>query len=339
MFRISDYDFDLPKGLIAQYPQLKRDECRLMVVHRKTRRLEHRIFKELPEYLDSGDVLVLNETKVLSARLFGKKAKSGGRVELLLLREENHATWSCLIRKGKSGLKIDFDEQTSAEVLEKRPSGEFLLKFNYNGNLIEKLDKIGLPPLPPYIRRESTQDDREYYQTIYAKKIGSVAAPTAGLHFTPSVLTEIAEKGAHIVSLVLHIGRATFKPIKVKDVREHEMGSEYFALNYEVADKINTEKELGKKIVGVGTSIARVLETQAENRYLKPGKGWTEKFIYPPFEFKILNSLVTNFHLPRSTPLLLVCALAGRDLMMKAYSEAIAKKYRFYSYGDAMLIL
>jgi S-adenosylmethionine:tRNA ribosyltransferase-isomerase len=339
MFEISDYDFELPKSLVAQYPQLKRDECRLMVVHRKTKRLEHRTFKELPEYVDSGDVLVLNETKVLPARLFGKKVKSGGRIELLLLRQERDGMWSCLIRKGKSGLKMDFDEETSAEVVERRSSGEFLVKFNYNGDLLDKLYKIGLPPLPPYIRRESTQDDREYYQTVYAKKIGSVAAPTAGLHFTSSLLAAMTEKGTHVLSLLLHIGRATFKPVKVKDIREHEMGSEYFALTYEVADKINTQRELGKKIVGVGTSIARVLETQAENRYLKPGKGWTEKFIYPPFEFKILNSLITNFHLPRSTPLLLVCAFAGRDLMMKAYSEAIAKKYRFYSYGDAMLIL
>ncbi len=339
MFQVSDYDFQLPKNFVAQHPQLKRDECRLMVVHRKTRRVEHRIFKELPEYIDSGDVLVLNETKVLSAKLFGKKVPSGGRVELLLLREESEGIWSCLIRKGKLGLRIEFDEETSAEVLEKKPSGEFLLTFKYDGDLFEKLDKLGLPPLPPYIRREPTQDDRKYYQTVYAKRTGSVAAPTAGLHFTPSLLSEIDEKGGHVVFTLLHIGRATFKPIKVKDVREHEMGSEYFTLDYEVADRINTQKELGKKIIGVGTSIARTLETQAEKRYVKPGRGWTDKFIYPPFQFRILNSLITNFHLPRSTPLFLVCAFAGRDLMMKAYSEAIEEKYRFYSYGDAMLIL
>lgn len=339
MFHTSDYDFELPKNLIAQHPKMKRDECRLMVLHRKTKRIEHRIFKELPEYIERRDVLVLNETKVLSARLFGKKVPSGGRVELLLLKEESQGVWSCLIRKGKPGLRIEFDKETFAEVREKKPSGEFLVEFNYKGNLFEKIDKLGLPPLPPYIRREPTQDDREYYQTVYAKKVGSVAAPTAGLHFTPSLLTELGEKGVCIVPVLLHIGRATFKPVKAKDIREHEIGSEYFELDYEAAEKINTQKELGKKIIGVGTSIARVLETQAKDHYLKPGKGWTDKFIYPPFKFKILDGLVTNFHLPRSTTLLLVCAFASRDLIMKAYREAINEGYRFYSYGDAMLII
>lgn len=339
MFQISDYDFELPKTLIAQHPHMKRDECKLMVLHRKTKRVEHKIFKELPDYINNGDALILNETKVLSARLFGKKVPSGGRVELLLLREESQGMWNCLVRKGKPGLEIEFDEEISAQIVESKPSGEFILKFKFNGNLLEKLDKIGLPPLPPYIRREPTQDDTEYYQTVYANKIGSVAAPTAGLHFTSRLLSEISEKGGHIVTVLLHIGRATFKPIKVKDVREHEMGREYFELSYEAADQINTQKELGKKIIGVGTSIARVLETQAENQYLKPGKGWTDKFIYPPFKFRIMDSLITNFHLPKSTPLLLVSAFAGRDLIMKAYSEAIKEKYRFYSYGDAMLIL
>jgi S-adenosylmethionine:tRNA ribosyltransferase-isomerase len=339
MFQISDYDFELPRSLVAQHPQLKRDECRLMVVNRKTRRVEHRTFKELPDYILKGDILVLNETKVLPARLFGKKVDSGGRVELLLLREERPQIWSCLIRKGKPGLRVQFDEEISCEVLEKRPSGEFIVRFKCDGDMITKLQQIGFPPLPPYITRKSTQDDREYYQTVYAREPGSVAAPTAGLHFTPSLLTEIRKNEALTVSLLLHIGVGTFKPIKVKDVREHEMGSEFFTLGYETADKINTQKELGRKVIGVGTSAARVLETQAENGYLRPGKGWTDKFIYPPFEFKILNALITNFHLPRSTPLLLVCAFAGRDLMMKAYAEAIAERYRFYSYGDAMLIL
>ncbi|KPJ51054.1 S-adenosylmethionine tRNA ribosyltransferase [candidate division TA06 bacterium DG_26] len=339
MFRTSDYDFKLPANLIAQRPQLKRDECKMMVVHRKTKRVEHRVFKELPEYLEEGDVLVLNETKVLPARLFGKKVPGGGRVELLLLQEEQRNVWSCLIRKGKPGLNIVLEGGTSARVLDRTESGEFLVEFDCDGTLFDKLDSIGLPPLPPYIRREATEDDREYYQTVYAKKVGSVAAPTAGLHFTPSLLNDIREKGAYVIHLLLHIGRATFKPIKVKDVREHDMGAEYFELDYEAADRMNTQKELGKKIVGVGTSIVRLLETQGESGYLKPGKGWTEKFIYPPFEFKILDSMVTNFHLPKSTTLLLVSAFAGRDLVMKAYAEAVAEGYRFYSYGDAMLIV
>ncbi len=339
MFDIAAYDFDLPQKLIAQHPRLIRDECRLMVVNRKSRAIGHMVFKNLVEQMEAGDVLVLNDTKVLAARLFGKKIPSGGRVEILLLDEQDEGRWRCLVRKGKTGCRIRFEDGLEAEILQREPTGEFLLAFDCDANLLERLNKMGLPPLPPYIKRQATEDDRKYYQTVYARKMGSVAAPTAGLHFTPSLLSQISEQGVHVVYVLLHIGMATFKPVKVKDIREHEMGSEEFELDYDAADTINAQKDLGKKIIGVGTSMARVVETLADGDYVRPGKGSTEKFIYPPYKFQILDGLLTNFHLPRSTPLLMVSAFAGRDLIMEAYAEAIEHGYRFYTYGDAMLIL
>ena len=342
--KLSDFKYEVPEELIAQYPVDKRDEARLMVLDRKSGTREHRIFKEIVDYLNPNDVLVLNETKVFPARLFGVKEKTDARVELLLLRQLETTMWEALVkpaRKVRVGNRIQITEDFGCDVIDNTTSGGRVVKFDSNGNdFFEILNQVGQSPLPPYIKREAESIDKEKYQTVFAKKVGAVAAPTAGLHFTEELLEKIKAKGVKVAPLVLHVGLGTFRPIKVEDVTRHQMDSEYFEVSEESAAIINEAKLSGGRVIAVGTSTVRTLESVANaDNLVKANSGWTDKFIYPPYKFKIIDALVTNFHLSGSTLFLLTCALAGKDLMMESYQEAIEKKYRFYSYGDAMLIL
>ena len=342
--KLSDFYFEVPEELIAQYPVEKRDESRLLVVDRKNKTRHHHIFKEITQYLNDGDVLVVNETKVFPARLFGVKEKTDARVELLLLRQLEQTMWEVLVkpaRKVRVGNRIQITDDFGCDVIDNTTSGGRVVRFDYNGqDFFDLIEHVGKSPLPPYIKREAEEIDREKYQTVYASKIGAVAAPTAGLHFTNELLDQIRDNGVRIAPVVLHVGLGTFRPIKVEDLSRHQMDSEYFEISEEAAKTINEAKLNGKRVVAVGTTTVRVLESSANaDNLVKPASGWTDKFIYPPYNFKIIDSLITNFHLPASTLFLLTCALAGRDEMLDAYQEAIDKKYRFYSYGDAMLIL
>ena len=336
--RADDFDYQLPKGLIAQHPVEPRDHARLMVLHRGSGTLEHRRFYELPGYLREGDVLVVNESKVFPARLLGRRS-SGGKVELLLLRRLEGDLWEALARPGRRvrpGEKLYFGEGVTGEVVERTEDGKRVVKFS--GDL-EALRRLGQVPLPPYIRRPPIPEDEERYQTVYAKVEGSVAAPTAGLHFTEELLGKLREEGVRIVPVVLHVGPGTFRPVE-GEVSEHRMEPEYYEVTSEAADAINEARVRGGRVVAVGTTSVRVLETVAdEEGRVRPGRGLTELFIYPPYRFKAVDVLITNFHLPRSTLLMLVAAFAGRERVLEAYGEAVRLGYRFYSYGDAMLIL
>lgn len=339
--KVSDFKYDLPEELIAQTPIEKRDESRLMVLNRKEQSIEHKTFKDIIDYLEPGDVLVRNNTKVIPARLYGKK-ETGANVEFLLLNNIEGDIWESIVRPGNKlhvGTKVFFgDGLLEAEILEVMPGGTRKVKFNYKGIFNEILDKIGLMPLPPYIHEELKERDR--YQTVYAKYDGSAAAPTAGLHFTPELLQKIQDKGVSIANVTLHVGIGTFRPVKEETVENHEMHSEHFYIKQEDADKINNAKKEGHRVIAVGTTSCRVLETIAdEEGYVKATEGDTKIFIYPGYKFKILDGLITNFHLPESTLLMLVSALAGRDYIMNAYNEAVKEKYRFFSFGDAMVIL
>ena len=339
--KVSDFKYDLPEELIAQTPIKQRDHSKLMVLNREKQTIEHKIFKDIIDYLEPGDVLVRNNTKVLPARLYGKK-ETGANVEFLLLNNIEGDIWECIVRPGNKlhvGTKVIFGEGLlKANILEVMPGGTRKVQFEYQGIFNEILDQIGLMPLPPYIHEELKEKDR--YQTVYAKYEGSAAAPTAGLHFTPELLEEIQKKGISIANVTLHVGIGTFRPVKEETVENHEMHSEHFYIKQEDADKINQAKQNGKRVIAVGTTSCRVLETIAdENGMVKPTEGDTQIFIYPGYRFKCLDALVTNFHLPESTLLMLVSALAGREYIMKAYQEAVKEKYRFFSFGDAMLIL
>ena len=337
---VSDFNYDLPEELIAQVPIKKRDESRLMVLNREKQTIEHRTFKDIIEYLEPGDCLVRNNTKVIPARIYGKK-ETGANVEFLLLNNIEGDIWETIVRPGNKlhvGTKVIFgDGILKAEILEIMPGGTRKVKFEYTGIFNEILDKIGLMPLPPYIHEELKERDR--YQTVYAKYNGSAAAPTAGLHFTEELLQKIEEKGIKIANVTLHVGIGTFRPVKEEKVEDHEMHSEHFYIQQEDVDKINETKRQGKRVIAVGTTSCRVLETIAdENGMVKETEGDTQIFIYPGYKFKCLDGLVTNFHLPQSTLLMLVSALAGRDFILKAYNEAVKEKYRFFSFGDAMFI-
>jgi S-adenosylmethionine:tRNA ribosyltransferase-isomerase len=341
--KLSDFKYDVPEKLIAQYPVEKRDESRLMVVNRKTREFQHKIFKNILDSLNEGDALVVNETKVFPARVFGIKEKTDARVELLLLRQLEKNMWEVLVkpaRKVRVGNRVQITEELGCDVIDNTTSGGRVVRFDYNGNdFFDIISKVGKSPLPPYIKREAEDIDREKYQTVYAKNIGAIAAPTAGLHFTEDLLEKIKEKGIKVVPVTLHVGLGTFRPIQVEDVTRHQMDSEYYEINEDAVEKINETKLNKKKVVAVGTTVVRVLETAANaDNLVKTGSGWTDKFIYPPYKFKIVDSLITNFHLSGSTLFLLISALAGKELMLDAYQEAVNKEYRFYSYGDAMLI-
>ena len=339
--KVSDFKYDLPEELIAQTPIKQRDHSKLMVLNREKQTIEHKIFKDIIDYLEPGDVLVRNNTKVLPARLYGKK-ETGANVEFLLLNNIEGDIWECIVRPGNKlhvGTKVVFGEGLlKANILEVMPGGTRKVQFEYQGIFNEILDQIGLMPLPPYIHEELKEKDR--YQTVYAKYEGSAAAPTAGLHFTPELLEEIQKKGISVANVTLHVGIGTFRPVKEETVENHEMHSEHFYIKQEDADKINQAKQNGKRVIAVGTTSCRVLETIADEKgMVKPTEGDTQIFIYPGYHFKCLDALITNFHLPESTLLMLVSALAGREYIMKAYQQAVKEKYRFFSFGDAMLIM
>lgn len=338
--KVTDFDYYLPKELIAQTPIEKRDESRLMVLNRKTHTIEHKTFKDIIDYLEPGEVLVRNNTKVIPARLYGRK-ETGAHVEFLLLNNIEGDIWECIVRPGNKlhvGAKVIFgDGLLKAEVLDTMDGGTRKVKFFYDGIFNEILDKIGLMPLPPYIHEQLKEKNR--YQTVYAKYDGSAAAPTAGLHFTEDLLKKIEEKGIIIANVTLHVGIGTFRPVKEDTVEAHKMHSEHFYIKQEDVDKINNAKKQGKRVIAVGTTSCRVLESIAdENGMVKPIEEDTSIFIYPGYKFKCLDGLITNFHLPQSTLLMLVSALAGRDYIMEAYKEAVKEKYRFFSFGDAMFI-
>ena len=338
---VSDFKYDLPEELIAQVPLEKRDESRLMILNRKNKTIEHKKFRDVIEYLQPGDVLVRNNTKVIPARLYGKK-ETGAHVEFLLLNNIEGDIWESIVRPGNKlhvGTKVIFgDGLLEAQILEVMPGGTRKVEFKYKGKFNEILDQIGLMPLPPYIHEELKENDR--YQTVYAKYEGSAAAPTAGLHFTPELLEKISQKGVKIANVTLHVGIGTFRPVKVDKVENHQMHSEHFYIKQEDADIINNAKKSGHRVIAVGTTSCRVLETVANNDGLVQAiEGDTQIFIYPGYNFKVLDGLITNFHLPESTLLMLVSALAGKEYIMNAYNEAVKNKYRFFSFGDAMLII
>ncbi|WP_244833267.1 tRNA preQ1(34) S-adenosylmethionine ribosyltransferase-isomerase QueA [Clostridium sp. BJN0001] len=338
---VKEFDYYLPEELIAQHPLKERDASRLMVLDKDTGNIEHKIFHDIIDYLNPNDTLVLNNTRVMPARLIGHKEVTGGKIEFLLLKRENGDDWDCLAKPGKyakEGKKFTFgDGLLEAEVIKVKPDGNRTVRFYYKGIFEEVLDKLGEMPLPPYIHEKL--EDKEMYQTVYSKEKGSAAAPTAGLHFTKELLQKIKDKGVNVTYLTLHVGLGTFRPVKVENVEDHQMHSEYYHLSQETADIVNKTKERGNKVVAVGTTSVRTLESVAdENGHLKEQGGWTSIFIYPGYKYKVVDRLITNFHLPQSTLVMLVSALAGKDKIMNAYKEAVNEKYRFFSFGDAMFI-
>ncbi|MBR9937513.1 tRNA preQ1(34) S-adenosylmethionine ribosyltransferase-isomerase QueA [Oscillospiraceae bacterium Marseille-Q3528] len=340
--KTSDFYFDLPKELIAQDPLEDRSSSRLLVLDRKTGAREHRIFRDIVEYLNPGDCLVINNTKVIPARLYGAKEGTQAKIEILLLKRREGDVWETLVKPGKKakpGTKISFgDGLLTGEVLDVVDEGNRLIKFTYDGIFEEILDQLGQMPLPPYITHQLK--DKNRYQTVYAKHDGSAAAPTAGLHFTPELLRQIEEKGVKIAHVTLHVGLGTFRPVKVEDVTEHHMHSEYFFIEEDQAKLINDTKAAGGRVIAVGTTSCRTLESAVgEDGKLKATSGWTDIFIYPGYQFKVIDALITNFHLPESTLLMLVSALAGKENIMNAYEEAVKERYRFFSFGDAMFIM
>ena len=338
---VKAFDYDLPEELIAQDPLEDRSSSRLMVLDKKTGDIEHKIFRDVVDYLQPGDCLVLNNTKVIPARLFGVKEGTEAKIEILLLKRKENDIWETLVKPGKKckpGVKISFGEGLlTGEVLEVVEDGNRLIQFHYDGIFEEILDQLGQMPLPPYITHQLK--DKNRYQTVYAKHDGSAAAPTAGLHFTPELLQAIKDKGVNIAHVTLHVGLGTFRPVKVENIKEHHMHSEFYMVEEDQAKLINETKTKGGRIIAVGTTSCRTLESATgEDGILKAGSGWTEIFIYPGYQFKLIDCLITNFHLPESTLMMLVSALAGRDKIMAAYKEAVEMKYRFFSFGDAMFI-
>lgn len=339
--KVSDFNYNLPKELIAQVPIKKRDQSRLMVLDRKNKTIEHKIFKDIIDYLQPGDCLVRNNTKVIPARLYGVKEETGANVEFLLLKRIDGDIWEVMVKPGKKlmpGVRVEFGNGLlKAEVLEKLEGGNRKVNFEYNGIFNEILNEIGLMPLPPYIHEKLKEKDR--YQTVYAQYEGSAAAPTAGLHFTDELFEKLKEKGVEVANVTLHVGIGTFRPVKVENIEEHDMHSEHFYIKAEDAEKINKAKKEGHRVIAVGTTSCRVLESVADdNGYVKEVEGDTNIFIYPGYKFKCLDALITNFHLPESTLIMLVSALAGKDFIMQAYEEAVKEQYKFFSFGDAMFI-
>ena len=341
----TDFKFAIPKTLIAQHPKIPRDECKMMVVNRKTKEIETKKFKEIIDYMNDGDCLVLNDSKVFAARLFGIKEKTNAKIEVFLLRQlsQEENIWDVLVdpaRKVRIGNRIFLTKNLYCEVIDNTTSRGRIVRFNYRGDFQKYIEKLGKTPLPPYIKRDVTDSDRDNYQTVYAENIGSVAAPTAGLHFSKELLRKIEKKGVIILPVTLHIGLGTFRQVEVEDLTKHRMDSEYFEIPDYTAEEVNSAVENKKKIIACGTSVARVLEANTTaGRFIRSGKGWTDKFIYPPQSLKVVDKFITNFHQPQSTMIMLVCAFADKDLMMKAYKKAAKEKYRFYSYGDAMFIV
>lgn len=339
--KTKDFYYDLPPELIAQTPIERRDASRLLVLNKETGEREHRHFYDLPSYLQKGDCLILNDSRVLPARLLGQRLPGGGACEVLLLIDRGDKVWECLVRPGKKmrpGARLTFGNgELTAEVVEEVSGGNRLVRFHYEGIFLEVLERLGKMPLPPYIKEEL--QDKERYQTVYSKVSGSAAAPTAGLHFTKDLLEQIAAMGVGIGYVTLHVGLGTFRPVKEDEITEHEMHSEYCVIPAETADLINRTKQSGGRVICVGTTSCRTLESWAEeDGTVRPSAGWTDIFIYPGYRFKVMDCLVTNFHLPESTLVMLVSALAGREHILSAYEEAVREKYRFFSFGDAMLI-
>ena len=339
---VKDFDYELPEELIAQDPLEDRSASRLMVLGKQDGSIVHRGFRDVLEYMEPGDCLVLNNTKVLPARLFGVKEGTQAKIEILLLKRKGDNTWEILVKPGKKarvGTRILFGEGVlTGEIIDIVEDGNRLIRFEYEGIFEEILDRLGQMPLPPYITHQLKEKDR--YQTVYAKHDGSAAAPTAGLHFTPELLAKIHEKGILVAEITLHVGLGTFRPVKAEKVSEHHMHSEFYMIDEEAAEKINRAKESGHKIIAVGTTSTRTLETAAdETGRIHPCSGWTQIFIYPGYQFRCIDALITNFHLPESTLVMLVSALAGREKVLHAYEVAVEEQYRFFSFGDAMLII
>lgn len=339
--KTSDFDYDLPPELIAQTPTEKRDASRLLCLDRQTGAFSHHHFYDLPDFLRPGDCLILNDSRVLPARLLGQRLPGGGACEVLLLIDRGDNVWECIVRPGKhlrAGAKLSFGKgELTAEVAEVLPDGNRLVRFAYEGIFLEVLERLGKMPLPPYIKAEL--QDRERYQTVYSRVNGSAAAPTAGLHFTPELLETIAAKGVRLGYVTLHVGLGTFRPVKEEDVEAHEMHSEYCTVPEETAALINETKANGGRVICVGTTSCRTIESWAgEDGAMKPSAGWTSIYIYPGYRFKVMDALITNFHLPQSTLLMLVSAFAGREHVLAAYEEAVRERYRFFSFGDAMFL-
>jgi S-adenosylmethionine:tRNA ribosyltransferase-isomerase len=344
--KLSDFKYTLPKPSIAKFPVKPRDNAKLMVFQRETTNVEHKKFKDIVDYMSKGDVLVVNNTKVMQARLFGHKERTNAKIEVFVLRELNkeEKIWDVIVdpaRKVRIGNRIYFNDKLWCEVIDNTTSRGRTVRINYDGDDIFKaIEKIGQTPLPPYIKRPTEKSDREDYQTLFAETDGSVAAPTAGLHFTADLIKKIKKKGIKVVNVTLHIGLGTFRPVEVEDLTKHKMDSEYFEITQETADVINEGLKAKKNIFVVGTSATRALESSVTAEgFVKPNYGWTDKFIFPPYDFKITKKLITNFHQPESTLLMLTAAFGGYDEVMKNYKKALKEKYRFLSYGDAMLIL
>ncbi len=340
--RTIDFDYELPEELIAQDPLEKRSNSRLMVLDKISGDVEHRHFYDIKEYLKAGDCLVINNTKVIPARLYGSRVGSGGKVEILLLKRKSDNLWECLVKPGKKarpGMEISFgDGILTGTITDIVDEGNRLIEFKYEGIFEEILDKLGEMPLPPYITHKL--EDKDRYQTVYAKYDGSAAAPTAGLHFTPELLQEIRDMGVKVAEVTLHVGLGTFRPVKVDNVLEHHMHSEYYEVNQEACDIINETKKNGGRVISVGTTSTRTLESAArDDGFLEPKSDWTEIFIYPGYKFKVIDGLITNFHLPQSTLIMLVSALAGKEHVLLAYETAVKERYRFFSFGDAMFIV
>lgn len=338
--KTEDFDFYLPEDLIAQTPLKQRDSSKLLVLDKKTGEIEHKHFTDIIDYLKKGDVLVLNDTKVIPARIIGVKEETNAVIELLLLKDEGNNVWECLTKPAKRvkvGTIINFSDALKAECIEVKDEGIRIFKLIYEGILYEILDKLGEMPLPPYIHEKLKDKDR--YQTVYAKNIGSAAAPTAGLHFTLDLLNKIKEKNVNVVYITLHVGLGTFRPVNVENINDHKMHSEFYMMSKETAEVLKQTRKNNKKIISVGTTSTRTLET-IMNLYgeFKECSGWTDIFIYPGYKFKAIDNLITNFHLPKSTLVMLVSALAGRENIMNAYKEAIKREYRFFSFGDSMFI-
>lgn len=343
-WKLADFDYPLPERYIAQYPAKRRDLSKLMVLHKDTGEIEHRIFSNLPDYLIKNDLVITNNTKVFPARLYASKDRTDAKVEVFLLRELENDLWEVMVRparKVRIGNKLMFTKNVFCDVIDNTISGGRVVRFEYEDqNIYDVIDKVGISPLPPYIKRESEAKDKIRYQTVFAEKRGAVAAPTAGLHFTEGLIKRIHDKGVKTAHTTLHIGLGTFRPVQVEDLNRHQMDSEYFEVSPKTAMAINETKKKRRRVFAVGTSSVRSLETVAVAGFqVSPKRGWTDKFIYPPYAFKTIDGMITNFHQPKSTLLMMVSAFADRDLVMKAYRVAKKNNYRFLSYGDAMLII
>jgi S-adenosylmethionine:tRNA ribosyltransferase-isomerase len=346
--RTSDFDYDLPPGYVAYHPSEKREESRLLVLDRASGAIEHRVFRDLPAYFGASDLLVVNDTRVIKARVNARKRGTGGRVEVLFLREAQDGLWLAVVspsRRVHEGTALELESGGVIKIERRLAGAKRLVRLDVP-DVLAFLRKEGEVPLPPYIRRDPVQEDEERYQTVFAEPEGSVAAPTAGLHFTPEIIVRLEQEGCRIARITLHVGLGTFIPVKAEMPEEHVLEPEYFEVGEEAAQAIDSARVGGGRIAAVGTTSVRVLETLADRREaagaevpLEPASGWTAKYIYPPYEFRLVDTLITNFHLPRSTLLMLVCAFAGREFVLNAYEEAVREKYRFYSYGDAMLIV